>query len=93
MNTEQRNETNLRQMQGGTGYGLPKCPTCGSEDVTLGTSNAYAICAACRETTGHAEQYWGTPHAGGYQWDDAIMASPWARKTDVVRILTAKEAT
>jgi tRNA(Ile2) C34 agmatinyltransferase TiaS len=52
---------------------LPRCPKCGSEDGSLGTSFAYFICHQCKR-----EQYWTLDHEHPGDWNTAIEASPWA---------------
>ena len=59
-------------------YDVPRCPACGSEDGTLGTSYAYFICDRCGR-----EVYWTADHKhpgpGAANWERAIDASPWGR--------------
>ena len=74
----------------GSPSGRPQCPACGDERGQMGTSCAYFICFGGCDP--HYVYWLGDhrhPDLQGKTWDDAIMASPYARRDDVERIARA----
>ena len=83
----------LQAMNQGVFAMTPTCPHCGTEDGTLGTSNAYFI---CRNPECYPERrkewprgwtlevYWlgdgRHPNEQGKEWRDAVLASPFGRE-------------
>lgn len=65
--------------------GPPTCPKCGGTNGGLGTSAAYFICHDCG-----GEQYWTKDHQHPNDWDVAMKASPWGRRSELVAGLERK---